>query len=279
VHAGPRAGGEHEPGRAEHRVVAVGEQRRAGVVGPAVQVEAPAAVRADGRADADGLAEVDEPAALLDVELEVAPHPAERLRVGSERRRVPPAGRERVGQRDAVVVAQRQRPLGREGAGEQPRPRAGDAEAPALLVGERRDGERPGRPHAARAEQVDGDEPRHDPEGPVEGPAPCDGVEVAAGHDASAGVRVAPPGPAVAGAVLGDVEPPAGGLGGEPLPQRRLRRGVREAPVPAGRLVAADVGDGVEEPSDGSGGRHAPPGTSSDGTRTPRSRATSTARS
>ena len=143
VALGRGAGGQHDAGEGEHRVVAVGEPGGARVVGPAGQVEAPAAVRVDRGADGDGPAQVDQRPALLDVQLDERADPAQRLRVGPQRRVARP--RDGLGHRDAVGVGEPGGPLGGERAGEDPRARAGDAEPRALLVAEAGHAERPRR--------------------------------------------------------------------------------------------------------------------------------------
>ncbi len=82
-----------------------------------------------GRALVDRVAEVDEGLALLDAPLDERADPAQRLGVGAEVGRVAPGLGHRLGQGDAVGAAQRRDPVGVELAGQQPRARAGDAEA------------------------------------------------------------------------------------------------------------------------------------------------------
>ena len=81
---GRLAGGQHGGGQPEHRVVAVHQPGGAGVVGLAVEVQPPPAVRPDAAGDADRSAGVDEAAALLDVQLDQGADPAQRLVVAAE---------------------------------------------------------------------------------------------------------------------------------------------------------------------------------------------------
>ena len=198
-----------------------------GVVGPAGEVEAPAAVRPDALGDAD------------------RPRPAGRpgrgpARCAVRRRRrcrpaVPRRGRARPGRTrprpsrrprlTPVAVAQRPGRLGSDDPGQQPAAQAGDAEPGALLLAERGHRDRPDRDAAAGAQQVDGGEPGHHAERAVERAAVGHRVQVAAGHDragarwrwpAGAAGRAGggiPPGPQVAVAVGRDRQVALGGRG------------------------------------------------------------------
>ena len=120
---------------------------------------------------ATGPAEVGQPAALLDVQLDEAPDPAQRLVVASDVRGVVPGGRHRLGHRRPVTVAQPPRAVRRQSAGDDPRPRAGDAEPRALLVAEVDDSDRPGRPQSGCAQRIDrAAAPLTTPSGPSKAP-------------------------------------------------------------------------------------------------------------
>ena len=239
----------------EHRVVAVLEAGRAGVVGGARDVDPPAAVRPDVAADThSGTAlvvgvGVGERAALFDVQLDEGVHPGQRLGVVAEARRVAAGSRDRLGHRRPVGVGQAEGAVGRERTGDEARSGTGDPEPGALLVAETGHGQRNSRSQPGGAQRVDRRERRDHPERAVEGPAVRDRVQVRAdGHAAGRpvradGVGVAPPGPLVAGAVQGEVQTPSGALPGEPLPQRVVLAGPGVPPVPAGRRVPADRGE------------------------------------
>ena len=238
---GRLAGGQHGGGQPEHRVVAVHQPGGAGVVGLAVEVQPPPAVRPDAVGDADGGARVDQAAALLDVQLDQGADPAQRLVVAAELLGIVPGSAHRLGQRGAVGVGEPPGPVGVEGAGEQPRPRAGDAEPGALLVGEADDPERPRRDHALLAHQVHGGERADHTERAVVGTTVGHRVQVAAGHDPGAvGVGVAPPGPLVAVAVHHEVQAAPRGLAGEPLAAGQVAGRPGVPAVAAGRAVPAD---------------------------------------
>jgi hypothetical protein len=75
----------------------------------------------DRRAHRDRAAEVSQPAALFHVELDEAPHPAERRRVGGQAPRVAAGGAQRLRERRAVAVAKAQGSFRGERPGQQPR--------------------------------------------------------------------------------------------------------------------------------------------------------------
>ena len=209
---GGAPGRDDQGGQAEHGVLALGERGGAGVVGLAGHVDPPAPVRPDVAADPDGVAEVDEAAALLDVQLDEGADPGEGLVVAAEGGRVAAGAAHRLGHRHAVVVGEPAGPVGPERTGDDAGPRAGDAEARALLVGEVDDPHRAGRGEAVVPQLVDRRERTDDPERAVEGATVGNRVQVRADDDAGVtgghrGIRVAPPGPLVAHPVGGEVEP------------------------------------------------------------------------
>ena len=205
------------------------------------QVDAPTAVRVDRGAHRDGPVEVGERPSLLDVQLDERADPAQRLRIGTQRRVA--RARDRLGHRHAVGVGEPGGPVGGQRAGEDPRARAGDAEPGAFLVAEEGHAQRPGRGEPLRAQGVDRGERADDAERAVERAAVGHRIQVGAGDDAGpVRVGIAPPGDEVAGPVGGDVEPPCRGLAGEPLPQVGVLPGPGEPPVPAG-AAAPEVGE------------------------------------
>ena len=246
--------------RPEHGVLALGERGGAGVVGLTGHVDPPAAVRPDVAADTDGVAELDQAAALLDVQLDERADPGERLVVAAEAGRVAAGAPHRLGHRHAVVVGEAAGPVGPQRPGDDPRARAGDAEPGALLVGEVDDPHGPGRGEAVVPQLVDRREGTDDPERAVEGATVGHRVEVRADDDAGVpgghrGIRVAPPGPLVAHPVGGEVEPAVGALAGEPLAQVVVLAGPGE-PVVA-RRCSPSTPEGLEvvpHPSEADGG-------------------------
>ena len=100
-------------------------------------------MRQDRRRDRDRRAEVDERAALLDVQLDEGAERASALVVPAIPAGSTPAAAGGLGERDPVGVAQRRaRPAGHR-AGHQLGPQAGDAEPGALLLRERDHRDRP----------------------------------------------------------------------------------------------------------------------------------------
>ncbi len=116
--------------------MAILQAGRAGVVGLAGQVDPPASVRPDRTRDGDRLAQIDQAAALLDVQFDEGGNPSQRLVVAAGRLGDASGRAQRLGHRHAVAVAQGERAIGCQRAGDQPRTRAGNAEPGALLVGE-----------------------------------------------------------------------------------------------------------------------------------------------
>ena len=86
-------GGADHLGQRQHRVVPVGQPGGAGVVGFSGELEPPPPVRPDRGADRDRSVEVDQAAALLDVQFDEAADPAQRL--GSSRPSAPDRARPR----------------------------------------------------------------------------------------------------------------------------------------------------------------------------------------
>ncbi len=212
------------------------------MVGLAPEVEPPAAVRPDGRGDADGVAGQVEGAALLDVEFDERADPGEPFRVGPDGGGVVPGGLHGRGQGGPVPVAQ---PVGvgdGELSGGEPGPDAGQAEAGALLVTEVGDGQRSGELRSPAAEFVERGEGGHHAERAIEGAAVGDGVQVRAGDDGVPGQRVPEPGPLVAVAVGLVREPARLGLGAEPGAAVEVGGRPGVAPVAAAAGVAADGG-------------------------------------
>ena len=234
-------GGERRHGVGQHRVVPVLHAGGAGVVGLAGEVEAPPPVRPDLAGQPDGHVAVDEVAALLDVELDEG---ADAVEVQQAVRRVQPGGADRVGEEDAVAVAQLLRLLPRRGAGDQPRAEAGAPEPRPLLLDEDADADRAVRLEAPGPQRVDGGERGRHAQRAVVRTTVEDRVEVRAGeHALVARARAGgglPPGDLVADAVGLDDQPARRALLGEPRPQLRLRRRPGLAEVAARGRRSAD---------------------------------------
>ena len=196
----------------------------------------------------------------------------EALRLRAERLRVTSRPAKCLVHRDAIGVAQRARLVWTEHPCGQARSDARDPEAPAFLIGEAGHSEGTARLDAPALQLCDRGEGTRDTERAVVVAAVGDRVEVRAGDDRVTGGGIAPPGPEIAIAIGLDVEPESGCLPDEPLAQRQVGVGPREAPVAARGRVAADGRDVREMAGDA----HA---SSRMGTRTPRSSATSSARS
>ena len=264
--------GVDEPRKAEHGITAIEHARRARVIGLAGDVNAPAAVGQDRRTHRNRRTEVDQSASLLDMELDESADAREALRLCAERLRVPSRPTKCLVHRDAIRVAQSARLLRSKHPCGEARSDAGDAEAPALLVRETGDGERATWLHAAPLQLRDRSQGARDAERAVVVAAIGHGIEVRSRDERVTGAGIPPPCPDVAVAIGLDVEPEARGLPDEPLAQRQVGIGPREAPVAARGRVAADGRD-VREMA---GNAHA---SSRIGTRTPRSSATSSASS
>jgi hypothetical protein len=132
----------------------------------------------DVAAHTDGVAEVDEAATLLDVQLDEGADPGERLVVAPERAGVAPGSSHRLGHRGAVTVGQATGSVRTEDAGDDARARAGDPEAGALLVDEVHRADGAGRGEAGRPQVVDGREGADDAERAVERAAVWNRVQV-----------------------------------------------------------------------------------------------------
>jgi hypothetical protein len=210
-------GRERGHGVGQHRVAPVLHAGGAGVVGLARELEAPPSVRPDPAGQSDGHVAVDEVAALLDVELDEGADPVE---VHQAARRVQSGGADRVGEEDAVPVAELLRLLPRRGAGDQPRAEAGAPEPRPLLLDEDADADRAVRLEAPGPQGVDGCERGRHAQRAVVRTAVEDRVEVRPGeHPRGVGKRAGrglPPGDLVADAVGLHDQPARRALLGEP---------------------------------------------------------------
>ncbi len=213
------------------------------MVGLAPEVEPPAAVRPDRGGDAHRVAgEVQRPA-LLDVEFHERADPLQPLRIGADGLRVVPGALHRLRQRHAVRVAQLPRLPGGELPGAQAGADAGEPEAGALLVTEVDDGQRLRELRPPPAEFVERGEGGDDAERPVEGAAVRDGVQVRARDDGVARRRVAEPRPLVAVAVQLVRQAAGLGLGAEPGAAVGVGGRPGVAAVASGGRVAAEGGE------------------------------------
>jgi hypothetical protein len=140
-------------------------------------------VRPDAGPDGHGPAEVDQPAALLDVQLDEAPDAAQRLLIPSDVRGLLSGRRHCLGHGHPLAVTQPQGVIPRKRAGQHPRPGAGDAEPRAFLVAEVHDADRPRRPQSGCAQRIDREQTADHAERPVEGAAVGHGVQVRADDD------------------------------------------------------------------------------------------------
>ena len=154
------------------------------MIGPAGEVEAPAAVRPDARGDPDrGTWRLGQRPALFDVQLDEGADAAQQVLVGADQGGVVPGGGHGLGQGDPGAIAQRPRRARVHRTGQQPAAQAGEPEPGPLLLAERGDGDGAGRDAAPVTEQVDGGEPGCHAERAVEGAAVRHRIQVAAGHD------------------------------------------------------------------------------------------------
>src|SRR5680860_1652434 len=119
---------QHGGCQGEHRVPTVLEPCEGGAVGLTLQVEPPASVGPNDRTDGNGAAQVDQSAALLDVQLDECPDPAQRLLIRADVLGVVAGCRHRLGHRDTVRVAQTSSRVGVELACDQPGSGTGDTE-------------------------------------------------------------------------------------------------------------------------------------------------------
>ena len=83
------------------------------MVGLAGKPQPPPAVGPDVGADADRLAQVDQSAALFDVQLDEGADPAQRFGIRPDLVGTPTGAASAVGHADAVAVGQAERPVGR----------------------------------------------------------------------------------------------------------------------------------------------------------------------
>jgi hypothetical protein len=180
-------------------------------------------VRDHRAADGHRRAEVDQPAPLLDVQLEEPPDPAEPLVVRPHPRRVDTGLRRRLGEGHAVGVPQAACLVGVDRAGQQPRAQAGHTEPAALLFREDDNGDRLAWPEPLGLQRLHRGQRARDTERAVERAATRHRVEVAAG-DHGVAPRRPPPRPDVAVAVGLDVQPEPQRAVDEPRAQVVLRR-------------------------------------------------------
>jgi hypothetical protein len=162
------------------------------------------------------------------------------LRVGAERVGVGAGPAHRVGERDTVAVGQVAGRRRVDGAGEQPGAEAGHPEPGTLLLGEDGHPDRSTGAYPALAQHVDREQPGDHAERSVVRAAVRHRVEMAAGDDAFAARRSAPPGDDVAVAVGVHFQLPVERLLDEPLPAVVVGRRPRTAQVAA---VTADPPD------------------------------------
>ena len=108
---GPRQSGNLRDRRArgDHGVAPVGHEGGAGVVSLTGEAQPPAAVAEDTGGHADGDAKVDQPAALLHVQLEEQADARQQRIVAAGAGRVESGSRHHLGQRASRVIGQRQR--------------------------------------------------------------------------------------------------------------------------------------------------------------------------
>ena len=235
VGLGGAAGRDDGGGEPDHRVLAVLQGRRAGVVGLAGDVDAPAPMGPDVAADADGGAAIDEVPALFDVEFDEGANAGEGLGVWAEGVGVATGVGEGLGHGDPVAVPEGAGPVGVEHSGEQSGTRAGDPEPRALFVDEVDDGQGPVGAVTPFAEDIDGEQAGDDTEGTIEGPAIGHRIQMRPGDDGLAAGpgsltvaalgRRSPPGPLVADAVFGQGQPTSLRLRREPVPQLQVGAG------------------------------------------------------
>jgi hypothetical protein len=142
----------------------------------------------DRGSDGDGLIGVDQTDALFDMEFDEGTDSGQPRLVTPDPIRIEAIATGDVGEGVTGGVLETECPVGVDGAGEQSRAEAGDAEARALLLGEHCQGEGPGGlVECARGlEHVEGRQRRGDTEWTVEFASAGDGVEVGSGDD---GVR------------------------------------------------------------------------------------------
>ena len=134
MRGGGLAGGQDGARVGQHRVMAVGEAGRAGVVGAAGELQAPAVVRPDRPGDADRRTQRRERAALLHVQFDERRQAGKALLVGADLGGVEARVRHRLGEGDALVVAERPRPFRVHDPGHQPAAKAWNTEPRALFL-------------------------------------------------------------------------------------------------------------------------------------------------
>ena len=170
----------------QHRIFTVGQPGRAGVVGAALEIKPPPAVRPDPLGQAEGGAHRGERAALLDVQFDERGHAVQQVGARTEQARVAPGGGHRRGQRVAVVVGEGPRGLRVDGAGDQAAAQAGNAKPSAFFLGEQGKHDGPFGIKVFIFKHFHGGQRGHHAERSVVAPAIRDRVQMAAGRD---GVR------------------------------------------------------------------------------------------
>ena len=239
---------EHRSGVRQHRVLAVGEPGGSRVVGAALKVEPPAAVRPNPLGDADGGVQRGEGTALLDVQFDERADAAEQVLAGADRAGVVARGAHRLGQRDAVVVAEGPGGVRLDGPGNQTAPQARNAKPSAFFLGKDGNYHRPFGIKVPVFQYFYGGQRGRDAERSVVAPAVGNRIKVATGDDGvSPGIasRVSggcwvPPGPQVAVVIGFHGQAEFGGLRGEPGAALRVGRGPGIAAIAAGPGVAAE---------------------------------------
>ena len=167
------------------------------MVGLALEIQPPAAVRPDPFGQADGRAQRGEGPALLDVQLDDGADAVQQVIARAQGAGIVARGRHGLGQRGAGIVGQRPRRVGADGAGQQAGAETRDAEPAAFFLGEGGQHHGPSGMKGFRLQQVDGGQRGDHAERAVEAAAVGDRIQVAAGHDGGRALR-APPGPQVA---------------------------------------------------------------------------------
>jgi hypothetical protein len=211
--------------------------------------ELPAAVAQDRGADSHWLVQVNQPPALLHMQLHKQAQLLEGLVIGADEPGILPVRGSDVGIGVAVRVLEPAGLVRVQFTGQQPGTQAGDAEPRALLLGKNSDGQRPAGAEPAGLQDIDGDQRRSDTQRTVVRAAARNGIEVAAGRNsvpprACGGV---PPCPDDAVVVCMDVEAAPFRLLNEPAPQVRFRGGENRPRIATPRCILADGGDVLQQ--------------------------------
>ena len=165
-------------GEGDHRVPSIRHRRGARMIGLPGHREAVAAVRPDHGSDPDGGVHVNQCPSLLNVNLDVAVDGTQEGVVTPEALRVQARLEHRGTHRAPIAPDECAGPLWCQLSGEQPGPGAGDSEGCPLLIGEGHDGQGPVRRPSALPQGPHGRESGDHPEGPVEGAAIGNRVQV-----------------------------------------------------------------------------------------------------